>query len=354
MNSRLVLLALLVLAVAGGVMLLSGEPDKPVGPPDPPRNGQTGEGEGETPVTGASLARATPFTNAAECADCHQEVYAEWKGSYHGMAWTDPMVQALSNGFRMTECIDCHAPQPIHITGVDKRVAPRQHSRQDGVDCLTCHLLPDGISVAATRDVDTSAVAGACRPVKTDSMSVSTSCAGCHNQHETVDELLASGVDAECQTCHMPEVQRGQGDDLRPGRSHVFPGAHSEEMHRKALDMKVRVEGGKVVTDITNVGAAHKVPTDARHRSYNVWVSAWDSRGNPFVADQEIHEIRLYYRDDFRPSTQISHNETRTVDWEIPEGFKGRVEVKLTYALNPEELAAKRVFDVHSMEVEVQ
>ncbi len=353
MKQRVLLLVLLTAAVFGAVQLLSGGgPDGPVSP-RPETNGEPDLISRSGP-TDESAARATPFSNAAECRPCHEAVYSEWKRSYHGMAWTDPMVQALSKGFRMTECIDCHAPQPIHITGVDKRVAPRQHGRGDGVDCLTCHLLADGISVAASRDVDTSLVAGACRPQKEATMDVSTVCAGCHNQHETVDELLASGVEAECQTCHMPEVERVSGDAAVPGRSHVFPGAHSEEMHRRALELKVRIADGRVIAEITNVGAAHKVPTDARHRSYNVWISAWDSRGNAYVTEQQIDEIRLYYRDDFRPSTQIAHDETRTATWEIPEGFKGRVEVKLTYALNPEELAAGRVFDVHKGEVKIQ
>jgi hypothetical protein len=38
----------------------------------------------------------------------------------------------------------------------------------------------------------------------------------------------------------------------------------------------------------------------------------------------------------------------------VPEGFKGRVQVRLTYALNPEELAAKRVFIVHEQKVEIR
>lgn len=358
MKLRLVLLFLLAAAVAGAVVLLSSDPGGPEPPPvgeQPPVVGAAGDGgNGEGAGQATPPARA-PFVGAAECRVCHEEVYAEWQRSYHGMAWTDPMVQALSNGFRMTECIDCHAPQPIHVTGVDKRVAPRSHARGDGVDCLTCHILSDGVSVAASRDVDTSAVPGACRPVRVETMATSTTCAGCHNQHETVDELLASGIDAECQTCHMAEVDRTVGEGSKKGRSHLFPGAHSEEMHRRALTLAVRIEDGSVVAEVVNVGAGHKTPTDARHRSYNLWVDAWDTRGNPIVFDQAMTdgEFRLYYRDDFRPSTQLEHQVPRTATWEIPAGFKGRVLVRLTYALNPEELAARRLFDVHRQEIEI-
>jgi hypothetical protein len=362
MKSRLSLLLVLVAIVAGAVMLLSSDPAPTTPPKGTGRQVDTttaldGDGLGsDAPDGDETVAELrAPFVSASECRDCHADVYGEWERSYHGMAWTDPMVQALSNGFRMTECIDCHAPQPIHVTGVDRRVAPRQHARGDGVDCISCHLLEDGVSVASSRTVDTAAVAGACRPVAVETMSVSTVCAGCHNQHETVDELLASGVQAECQTCHMAEVERTVGEGSRQGRSHLFPGAHSEEMHRRAVKLDVRVAGGKVLAEVVNVGAAHKVPTDARHRSYNVWVDAWDARGNPIVFDQQMTEgeFRLYYRDDFRPSTQLAHKEPRTATWAIPQGFKGRVLVRLTYALNPEELAARRLFDVHRQEVEI-
>ena len=351
MNVRIVLLLALGAGIGAGVWWLSQAPDRPQAP------GSPGSRPVDPVVTngGTELPEREPFFAAAECRACHEAVYAEWERSYHGMAWTDPMVQALSEGFRKPECIDCHAPQPIHITGVDQRVAPRQHGRSDGVDCLSCHLLEDGVSVAATRTLDTSATPGACRPVEVGTMAVSTVCAGCHNQHETVDELLASGLEAECQTCHMPEVERTVGEGSRTGRSHVFPGAHDEEMHRRAVTLAVRVEGRRVLADVTNVGAGHKVPTDARHRSYNLWVDAWDARGNPWVTDAAMTdgEFRLYYRDDFRPSTQIAHQQTRTGTWEVPDGFAGRVRVRLTYALNPEELRLRRVYSVHESEVTI-
>ena len=38
--------------------------------------------------------------------------------------------------------------------------------------------------------------------------------------------------------------------------------------------------------------------------------------------------------------------------WPLPEGLKGKVKVRLAYALNPEELAARRVLDVTAKEIE--
>lgn len=350
---RKVIAAVLVLGlIAAGVALSVGSGDDQ--PPTSEVPGGTPNSGGDTPATanGEPVLEAVGdhyFQQASDCKSCHAELYAEWEGSYHGMAWTDPMVQALSKNFRMTECIDCHAPQPIHITGVDQRVAPRTHQRVDGVDCLSCHLMPDGRSVAAARDIDTSGVEGACRPVRVDTLTQSVGCAGCHNQHETVDELIASGRPESCQDCHMPEVTRSG----KPGRSHVFPGAHSVEMHRTALAFDVEIVDGELITKTTNVGAGHHVPTDARHRSYNVWVTAWDDRGNPITGeDVEIAEYRLYYRQDFKESTQIAHMQTREARWTLPEGRSGKLRVRLVYALNPELLAAKDVYEVHTHELE--
>jgi nitrate/TMAO reductase-like tetraheme cytochrome c subunit len=358
MNTRALLAGALVLGVAGAVALLSSAPAKPARPepgpasvatPAPAAGAESAAAPATaTPPTATAPSAREPFTKASECKSCHETEYAEWQESMHGRAWTDPMVQALSNGFRMSECIDCHAPMPIFTTGISARVAPRQHSRGDGVDCLTCHLMDDGVSVAATHAPDTSKVAGACRPTAVPEMSTPAACAGCHNQHQTVDELAASGLAKTCSDCHMPASARGEG---KPGRSHRWPGAHSLEMHQKAVTLDLSIADGALHAKVSNVGAGHQVPTDARHRSYNVYVSAWDEHGNALLADRMIGEFRLYYRDDFRPSTQIAYGKSSEAKWPLPEGLKGKAKVRLAYALNPEELAAKRVLTVAEKEI---
>jgi len=358
MNTKGVLLLGLVLVVAGGVALLSSQPKEKVvqvATLDQPfdlaaKSAQSDAAkspEGPSAPPAAAAARE-PFSKAAECKSCHEAEYAEWQQSMHGKAWTDPMVQGLSNGFRMSECIDCHAPMPIQQTGISARVAPRQHSRGDGVDCLTCHLMDDGVSVAATRAADTSKTPGACKPVVVKEMSQPAACAGCHNQHYTVDELAASGVKETCSDCHMATADRNG----TPGRSHLFPGAHSLAMHQKGVTLDLALKDGSVVATVANVGAGHQIPTDARHRSYNLFLSAWDERGNQLVADKMIKEFRLYYRDDFRPSTQITYGKTGEGAWPLPEGIKsGKVKVKLAYALNPEELGKRNVLTVLEKEI---
>ncbi len=362
MSARLVAAALVVVGIGAGIALLSSRPEPvPVGPTNVDvtvrGGGENGASSGD-PAGGAAQtfpARA-PFERSAECRGCHEDVYAEWTQSYHAKAWTDPMVRSLSKGFRMTECIDCHAPQPIHVTGVDQRVAPRAHARADGVDCLTCHLMPDGVSVAAGRTVDTSGVEGACRPVHVTEMTNAVSCAGCHNQHATLDELAAAGIDKTCLDCHMEPAERESASGNRSGRSHTAPGSHKVSMHQQAAQLDLRVEDGELVARVSNVGAGHHIPTDSRHRSYNVFVTAWDGRGNLVSGKVDIQmqggEFRLYYRDDFKETTQIAHGTFREARWRLPAGVKGKARVRLTYALNPDLLRDRDVMLVHEKELE--
>jgi hypothetical protein len=81
-----------------------------------------------------------PWTSSKQCAECHPTQHDEWKDSWHAQAWTDPDVRKLSEDFANTDCIDCHAPQPVLETGVGKRVLPRSTRRIEGVDCIACHL----------------------------------------------------------------------------------------------------------------------------------------------------------------------------------------------------------------------
>src|SRR5262245_7287046 len=107
------------------------------------------------------------FTSSEQCKSCHSQVYAEWSVSWHAQAWTDPEVRFLSNDFKNTDCVGCHAPRPVFETGVGQRGLPRSARQAEGVDCIACHVLPEsapeargGAVVAGTRD-DPSA---ACKP----------------------------------------------------------------------------------------------------------------------------------------------------------------------------------------------
>ena len=49
--------------------------------------------------------------SAKECKTCHEEIYDEWSGAMHSMAWTDPYYQAdfVFDGSKQI-CLNCHTP----------------------------------------------------------------------------------------------------------------------------------------------------------------------------------------------------------------------------------------------------
>jgi hypothetical protein len=330
-------------------------------PPTPP----AGEGGDPAPSGGpvASLARGgrPVFESAAECGKCHEEIYEEWKASYHGQAMSDPLFLELSEGLRQEECIRCHAPVPLREADFETPLA-RTHRREDAISCLSCHQSGGNVAGPST------GLTGACLPVhdpaQRDPIKM---CFGCHDQHKTGEEWLAGPYSPDaaeprevpvrtCLDCHMEEVERPlvKGGLPRKGRRHTWPGGHDMTQLKKAATLEVEtspLEGGgvRVRTFVTNVGAGHNIPTDARHRSFDVYVKVWDADGkvvldplDPAQAERAMTaKYRLNYRNSGLPDTQVPPRQRvsglgrhpGSVD--LPEVTKGRGEAWLVYRLTP-------------------
>lgn len=266
------------------------------------------------------------FTTSKQCAECHREVYDEWMGSHHQIAYENPEVRKLSDDFRNKECQACHLPRPIVETGLLERTLPRITRPDEGVDCLTCHLGPGG------RIVGKIASDRGCMPIADERHMGVELCQTCHNQHQTTDQWRASAWPAkgyDCNACHMPETLRADG---KKGRGHVYPGAHDLEMLRKAGDFRMNVADGKVVLELENVFAGHNFPTEERHRAVDIVVRFTTQEG---VGDwTRVHRFRQPYRDEPGENTQLPAGATHRAEVELPEGAS-RVEARLWYRLNP-------------------
>ena len=269
-------------------------------------------------------APAGEFTSSAQCRECHPEVYAEWEGSWHARSWIDPDVFAQSNGFENKDCIDCHAPRGVFETGIGQRVLPRSSRRAEGVDCLACHLLPGG-GVAGTLDDPRAA----CRPVTTRELSSPEFCAGCHNQHGTVDQWRASewGQRGEgCVDCHMPF----RAGDPNLGRDHTLAGGHDLALVRGALAMRAARSGASVEVELANVAVGHAFPTDERSRASDLW---WKPAGEQDW--RHAHRIRDPYRyETDLPRTLLEAGERRVVTIDDPDAA-GPIDVLWVYKLTP-------------------
>jgi hypothetical protein len=195
---------------------------------------------------------AAPARASEACGGCHGAAFADWGGSGHASAWTNPLFRA---GFKVEPrrfCVDCHAP-------VAERAA-------EGIGCLGCHEAraaePAAGHVAALRSREELRSATACKdchefatPAFDDGAARATSLPMQSTYSEWVAYQRAGGGET-CQGCHMPQ-----------GR-HVMSGAHDVELLRRAL--AVAAADGALA--LTSVGVGHSFPTGDVFRHLTVEV----------------------------------------------------------------------------------
>ncbi|MSR47697.1 MAG: hypothetical protein EXS13_11645 [Planctomycetes bacterium] len=322
----------------------------------------------QTGGNGGAAAGVAPLdlSTSDSCRDCHADIWAEWQSSFHAQSFTDPLVLAKeqSNNFRNQACIPCHAPEPVFETGLGKvRVIERVTQRERGVDCLSCHRAFGAVVGPAMRSPG--AANAPCAPIGDAQLASPALCAPCHNQHNTVDEWESSRYPATgvtCLDCHMQPVERKNADGrVRRGRSHRFPGGHDLETLQKAATIEAAVarsdDGSRrLVVRLTNSGAGHNYPADARHRALDLVVTLIQQDGvllpprdggrgygrergterrrfrNPYREETE----RLTNRELFgRENTQIGSGETITFEVPFDPAAVASARVELIYKLTP-------------------
>lgn len=105
---------------------------------------------GGSSVTG-TLADESLYPTAAQCGECHQQIYDEWASSQHAYASISPMFhkfeqkfQTLTQGTVGTFCVRCH--QQVGTQLGEARDAPlweRSQISREGVSCITCHRVQE-------------------------------------------------------------------------------------------------------------------------------------------------------------------------------------------------------------------
>ena len=318
------------------------------------------------PEVDAPPAKPGVLESSRNCAECHSEIYAEWTGDRHAKAWVGELYIELSDNHSDPNCFSCHAPRPVLETGLDSPAESRGEARESGIDCLSCHRRGNHVAgpsrshgVVAGRNPDCGPVYDARMARSGAQEQTAVFCGVCHNLHGTCDEFLGSEYAREgqtCLSCHMEETVAPSvtGGPPKARRIHRWLGAHSETMLKRAMAFKARIEDGKVMVRLTNRGAGHKIPTDARHRAIYVRIAFFDKYGQPVrvttvdpisrreVTDREVSMdvIRLFYRQEQRAPTQIDaagtlgKNNWRDSEFPVPrEALGGQVRLRLYYHL---------------------
>jgi cytochrome c554/c'-like protein len=91
------------------------------------------------------------YPTAAQCGQCHKQIYEEWASSNHAYASISPMFHAfeqkfteLTQGTVGTFCVRCH--QQVSTQLGENRETPlwaRSEISREGVTCITCHRVKE-------------------------------------------------------------------------------------------------------------------------------------------------------------------------------------------------------------------
>ena len=244
--------------------------------------------------------------SAEACGECHATVLAEWTASLHGRAWTNANARAATKDFTKVECRACHSPLPVLATGLTEPPDYRDFNQDDGVHCLACHGLPDGVAAART-------IADApCRPRAEPRLLSTDLCYPCHQPtHQAFDEYRISRAAAEgkrCQDCHMRERADGSG------RSHGPHGGFDEAQVKSAITWEARLEGRELALTVTN-RTGHKFPGEIPSRSFLVKVE--------FPGAEPATELlRKPNKGEQRADNRLTPDETRVLRFPLPEGVE--------------------------------
>jgi Cytochrome c554 and c-prime len=213
---------------------------------------------------------------AEDCGRCHGEVVEEWSESPHAEAWTSTHFTAITADHSAEACLGCHAPAPIGPKG---EISLRADHREEGVTCVSCHLVPDADEPLTMRGPHAPTSPVEVHPIVVDDLFLKPElCGTCHS--DVLEQWRAApapedGSEKEvCQACHMPSVRRTMEsyDPDRPySRVLVALGKPVDGRHHRFdvppdpwedVELAARREGGRWIVDVHNK-MPHSLPTGA-------------------------------------------------------------------------------------------
>lgn len=286
-----------------------------------------GVGDTNSPVRGSYKDFETPET----CAQCHRDIYREWKQTMMSQAYTHHWDEieyfklAVSHAEKDEDykeavegCNGCHTPMAYFVGDRSPKPPSAGTRANESVSCEVCHTIsgykgdvPVNFNyIMKPGKVKYGPREGVKSPyhdtVKSDFIQNPEFCATCHNEknpfglwvkstHLEWKEGPYSKEGVRCQDCHMwsgkgiPAVMSKEVTDMR---HHTFPGGHVMAKIRGAIEVKVysdedEYEPGdeaKITVQLYNAKAGHKLPTGSvEDRQLWVEVHAIDSAGKRYI-----------------------------------------------------------------------
>ena len=272
-----------------------------------------------------------------KCKSCHPAIWREWENSMHAKAWVDEIYQAAASQVpnRETKCDQCHAPQPILITGVGEMPKLRDKHREVGVSCLVCHLDAQGAMHGPPASAETYFHANVTNPIYRDATAL---CRTCHGQpsvpeHDQVSSFLSSRYAEKnqgCATCHMPIVNRLQSTasyESIKGKKHTWRGSRSVAQLKRAASLQLEYASGKVSVKIQSK-TGHVLPGGTlRIIILEVVLLAQDG------TERQKQQLSISAEN----GNRLLPNENKTSVFDITSATAGdTIKARLMYQLTPE------------------
>ncbi len=105
----------------------------------------------EAPIPAVDEDTLSKYPTAAQCGECHKQIYEEWSSSQHAYASISPMFhkfeqkfQDLTRGTVGTFCVRCHQQVGTQLGEArEKPLWERSQISREGVSCITCHRVKE-------------------------------------------------------------------------------------------------------------------------------------------------------------------------------------------------------------------
>ena len=287
-----------------------------------------------------------------KCQSCHPAIWREWENSMHAKAWVDEIYQVAASEVpdRETKCDQCHAPQPILVTGVGKMPKLRDADRETGVSCLVCHLDAQGAMHGPPASAETYFHANVTNPVYRDPTAL---CSTCHGQtsvpeHDQVSSFLSSEFAEKnqgCATCHMPVVTRLQSTasyERIKGRKHTWRGSRSVAQLRQAASLQLEYTAGIVAVKLLSK-TGHVLPGGTL-RTIILEVALFAGDGT----ERQKQRILIAAEN----GNRLLPDENRTYTFnDVPAATGDTIKARLMYQLTPKTLASEWVLMAEAVHV---
>lgn len=271
------------------------------------------------------------FETPERCAQCHRDIYMQWKQSMMSKAYThhwdeieyfrlalphaekDEKVAEVKAG-----CNGCHSPIAYFVEDIPPDPPSKNTRANESVSCDVCHTIsgftgeiPFNFNyVLSPGEIKYGPRKGVSSPHHTtkylDFIRTPEFCGTCHNEkspygvwvkstHLEWKEGPYSKEGVRCQDCHMWQTEGASaimGKKVPDMATHYFPGGHILSKIKGVIEIKIHSDfqeyepGDKAIITVHlyNAKAGHKLPTGSvEERQLWLEVHAIDSKGNVYT-----------------------------------------------------------------------